>query len=133
MSTQRIITCSTDTFRMFIALCKSDDDEKDKKTTIFSTRTPAFFLAAAIGIINNKSKNYSTDKQLTRREYIIGNENYTAFELLIRARHALKTEQDIITKLAEYAEYGISELYDEYHKTGDIDFVRISRHVKSKI
>lgn len=29
--------------------------------------------------------------------------------------------------MAQFAEFGVTELYDEFHKTGDVDFVRLSK------
>ena len=118
---------------MYNALCKSEEDKKTKKDKIFATRTPAIFLAAAIGINENESKEFDKERQLTRREYLIGNENFDAFESVLKSKDELKTEQEIIEKLMEYAAYGIEVLYDEYHKTGKIDFVQITKDVKTNL
>jgi hypothetical protein len=135
MSSPRILSCSNDTFKMYNSLCKSDDEKNEEiigRDKIFLTRTPAIFLAAAIGTVNiTEPDEIKNEKQLTRREYILGNPNYKIFETIIKSRHGLKTEHDIVLKIIEYAEYGIKELYEEFHKTGDIDFVRISQQAKA--
>jgi len=135
MSSPLILTCSEESFKMYNALCKNDEEREDdtrlKKVKIFYSRTPAIFLSATIGIINEKSIEIKKDRQLTRREYILGNPNYDVIKKIIKIKHGLKTEHDIVIKLMEYAEYGINELYQEYHKTGEIDFNRISRQAKS--
>jgi len=133
MSATRILYCSKEHFRMYNALCKSEEDKKTKKEKIFATRTPAIFLAAAIGINENESKTVDKDRQLTRREYLVSNENYHAFGSILKSKDGLKTDLEIMEKLMEYAAYGIEVLYDEYHKTGKINFVQITRDIKSMV
>jgi len=119
-------------------LCTEDSGQKRKKGArkrewVFSSRTPAFFLATAIGIVNDKTGEVKREKQLTRREYVVNHRCFEPFSQYIKSKFDLKTEQDIIDKLAEFQEAGIRELYDEYHKTGKIDFLRIYRDVKSRL
>jgi hypothetical protein len=132
-----IIMCSTETFRMYNALCTENSGQKKKRTGkrewVFSSRTPAFFLAAAIGIVNDKTVEGKKEKQLTRREYIVNHRCFEAFSQLIKSKFNLKTEQETIDKLVGFQEAGIRELHDEYHKTGKIDFLRIYRDVKSRL
>lgn len=131
-----IIQCSTETFRIYNVLCTEDSRQKKrgrKREWVFSSRTPAFFLGAAIGIVNEKTGEVRKEKQLTRREYIVNHRCFEAFSQLMKSRFDLKKEQDIIDKLVEFQEVGIRELYDEYHKTGKIDFLRIYRDVKSQL
>lgn len=134
MSAPRIIQCSKENFRIYNTLCKSDEDKKskDKKEKIFATRTPAIFLAAAIGIDNNQTKQVVRERQLTRREYLIGNENYSVFEAILKSKFSITTEQEIIEKIMEFAAFGIEILYNEYHKTGEINFVEMTRDIKNR-
>lgn len=137
MRARSIIWCPTETFRIYNALCTEDRGQKRKRTKkralAFSSRTPAFFLGAAIGIANDKTGEVKKEKQLTRLEYIANHRCFEAFSQLIKSKFNLKTEQEIIDKLVEFQEAGIRELYDEYHKTGKIDFLRIYRDVKSRV
>jgi hypothetical protein len=70
MSSLRIIYVSTESFRIFNAICADEKKAPPKtfkeKQVIFPTRTPAFFLAAALGIINGKTKTNKKERQLTR-------------------------------------------------------------------
>jgi len=133
MSAPRIIQCSKEHFRIYNVLCKNEDDKssKDKKDKIFATRTPAIFLAAAIGINDNQTEEVIKERQLTRREYLTGNENFESFEAIIKSKFKSSTEQEIVDKIMEFAAYGIEILYEEYHKTGDIDFVRLTKDIKT--
>lgn len=131
-----IIMVPTETFRIYNTLCTEEGHKRKrarKREWVFSSRTPAFFLAAAIGIVNGKTGEVKREKQLTRREYVVNHRNFEAFSQYIKSRFDLKAEQEIIDKLVEFQEAGIRELYDEYHKTGKIDFLRIYRDVKSRL
>ena len=131
-----IIMCPTETFRIYNALCTEESGRKrrnKKREWVFSSRTPAFFLAAAIGIANDKTREVKKEKQLTRREYVVNHRCFEPFSQLIKSKFDLRTEQEIIDKLVEFQEAGIRELHDEYHKTGKIDFLRIYRDVKSRV
>jgi hypothetical protein len=135
-----ILMCTVEAFRMYNTLCAGAKDEtgQDKerrkaKETIFSSRTPAFFLSAAIGIMNDKTGKVEKEKELTRREFIVNHSNFDAFSQLIKSKFDLKTEQEVVDKLLEFQEAGIRELYDEYHKIGKIDFLQIYRDAKSRI
>ena len=132
-----IIMCPTETFRIYNVLCTEEGGKQRRRTKkrewVFSSRTPAFFLAAAIGIANDKTREAKREKQLTRREYVVNHRCFEPFSQLIKSKFDLKTEQEIIDKLVEFQEIGIRELYDEYHKTGKIDFLRIYREVKSRV
>ncbi|MGA3059000.1 MAG: hypothetical protein ABSD92_01380 [Candidatus Bathyarchaeia archaeon] len=133
-----ILMCSEEAFRMYTTLCagakeeKEDNKRRKTKEKAFSSRTPAFFLAAAIGIVNEKSFVAKREKELTRREYILDHSNFGPFEQLIKSKYDLKTESEIVNKLLEFQEYGIRELYDEYHKLGKINFLRIYRDAKTR-
>ena len=128
--------CSNENFRKYNAICKSEEG-REKEGMVFATRTPALYLAAAIGLnavltgqIELDSIKREKEKQLTRREYIVGNNNYKIFKTIIQSKHGELSDPDILEQIMTYAAYGITELYDEYHKTGDIDFIRISKSVR---
>ncbi len=132
-----IIMCPTETFRIYNSICTENGGKKrratKKRECVFSSRTPAFFLAAAIGIASDKTGEVKREKQLTRREYVVNHRCFESFSQLIKCKFDLKTEQEIIDKLVEFQEAGIRELHDEYIKTGKVDFLRIYREVKSRI
>jgi len=132
-----ILTCSDEAFRIYNTLCAGSKEEKGekskKKRAPFSSRTPAFFLAVAMGIVHDKTGVSKKEKELTRREYITDHTNYKPFEQYIKSKYALKSEFEIVNKMLELQEYGIRELYDEYHKTGKIDFLRIFRDTKARL
>jgi len=138
-----VLMCPAETLRMYNVLCarskEGNGGEKGRKKTkeaAFSSRTPAFFLAAAIGIINNRAggtKREGMRAELTRREFIVNHTSFTPFSQLLKSKYELKTEQEIIDKLLEFQEFGIRELYDEYHKTGKIDFLRFYRDAKAHL
>ncbi len=132
-----VLMCSTETFRMYNTLCSEENEMekrlKKRKESVFSSRTPAFFLAAAIGVVNNITAEVKKEKQLTRREYIVNHKSFEPFSQLIKSKYDVKTEQEIIDKLLGFQEAGIRELYDEYHKTGKIDFLRIYRDIKTRL
>jgi hypothetical protein len=134
-----VLWCSDEVFRMYNLLCagsrEEHEDTKSKKSKQkeFSSRTPAFFLAAAIGIMNDRVGIVKGEKQLTRREYIVNHANFAPFAQLLKTKFNLKTDQEILNKLQEFQEVGIRELYDEYHKTGRINFLRIFRDAKARL
>jgi len=55
------------------------------------------------------------------------------FEAILKSKFGLTTEQEIIEKIMEFAAYGIEILYNEYHKTGEINFVEMTRDVKKRL
>ena len=130
-----VLTCSKEAFRIYDVLCKSEETEgkrtKKGRENIFSSRTPAFFLAVAIGLLRGKQGFKEKEKQLTRRDYIINHPNFAPFEQLIKIKYNLKSQKDVVDEMLKFQEMGIRELYDEYHKTGRIDFLRLYRDAKS--
>lgn len=140
-SAPQILMCSDEAFRLYNALCagakegkeQENKRRKSKEKFEFSSRTPAFFLAAALGIVNDMTGVAKKDKELTRREYILDHPNFGPFKQLLKSRYNLKTEYEIVNKLLEFQEYGIRELYNEYHKTGRIDFLRIFINTKMRL
>jgi hypothetical protein len=69
--------------------------------------------------------------QLLRGEYLRNNRNYTHFAQLIKSLFGSKTDHDVVELMVEFSEVGVRELYDEYHKTGNINFARLSKLSKS--
>jgi hypothetical protein len=129
---------------MFRAMCKGTEgaDEpgsespqqstrKGRKSTgekIFSNNTQAFLVAAAVGIVRNKKQRPGEDTaQLIRGEYLRKEKQYNHFRQLIKSKFDAKTDHEIADFMVQFSEFGVRELYDEYHKTGDIDFARLSR------
>jgi len=95
---------------------------------VFSNATQAFLVAVAIGIIRNKKERVPEDTaQLIRGEYLRKDKNYNYFKRLIKSKFDARTDHEIVDLMVQFSEVGVRELYDEYHKTGDIDFVRLSK------
>ncbi len=134
-----IIHSSKEAYRMYRALCEgsTEDEEKDAKThprnkrakgKVFSNNTQAFLVATAIGLVKGKRLKLGEEQaQLIRGEYLRNNKNYDAFKQLLKSKFDVKTEREIADLMVEFSECGVRELYDEYHKTGDIDFVELSK------
>jgi len=95
---------------------------------VFSNATQAFLVAVAMGIIRNRKERVTEDTaQLIRGEYLRKDKNYNYFKRLIKSKFDAKTDHEIVDLMVQFSEVGVRELYDEYHKTGDIDFVRLSK------
>jgi hypothetical protein len=139
----RIIYVSKEAYRIYRTLCSEPVELEEqggreisniekRKDTPFSSNVPAFFLAAALGIINEKRLQVGEDRaQLLRTEYIVNNDNYKPFRQLIRSKHDVKDDREFLDILVEYSEAGIRELYEIYRKTGKIDFRQLERLVKT--
>jgi hypothetical protein len=126
---------------MFRAMCKGTletevetSEESTKKRRkgagekVFSNATQAFLIAAAVGLKRNKREKPSEDTDyLIRGEYLRKDKNYNYFRQLIKSKFGARTEHEIVDFMVQFSEVGVRELYDEYHKTGDVDFVRLSR------
>jgi len=135
------ISVSKVAYRMFRAMCKGTEEtevgmseESTKKhrkgasEKVFSNATQAFLIAVAVGLKRNKREKPSEDTAyLIRGEYLRKDKNYNYFRQLIKSKFDAKTEHEIADFMVQFSEVGVRELYDEYHKTGDIDFVRLSR------
>ncbi len=135
-----IISVSKDAYRMYRAMCEGpeesqpDPEEKSQKRAkkiherVFSSNTQAFLVAVAIGILRNQKRSLGdSPEQLIRGEYLRRDKNYEAFRRLIKSKCDVQTEHQIVDLMVQFSEVGVRELYDEYHKTGDIDFVRLSK------
>lgn len=133
------ISVSKEAYRMFRSMCKGTDEtevgvapEPKKKSEVaaekpFSNATQAFLIAVAIGILKNEKAKPSDSAQLIRGEYLRKDKNYAYFKQLIKSRFGAKTDHDIASLMTQFAEFGVRELYNEYHKIGDIDFIRLSK------
>jgi hypothetical protein len=132
------ISVSKNAYRMATSMCRRtshEGEESDKKEKSgkaahekpFSTLTQVFLIATALGIIRDKHPKPVDSAQLIRGEALRRDKNYECFKQLIKSKCDVKTEAEVANLMAQFAEYGITELYDEFHKTGEIDFVRLSK------
>ena len=129
----KIIHGSKDAHMMVRAMCgESYSNEKkiEKKTKepIFTSHSQLLYLSAALGLIIEK-KLESPDKkaELVRYEYLTSNKNWIPFVTLIKAKFDLTNDKEIVDLFIQYAEAGIRILYNEYRKTGQIDFLQLSK------
>ena len=106
---------------------KGTTDKEKEKERPFSSLPQAFLVASAIGIIRNKSTKPIDSAQLIRGEYLRKDKNYESFKQLIKSKFNAKTDAEVANMMVQFAEFGITELYDEFHKTGDIDFISLSK------
>jgi hypothetical protein len=101
---------------------------KSASEKVFSNATQAFLVAVAIGILRNKKERVTEDMaQLIRGEYLRKDKNYNYLKRLIKSKFDARTDHEIVDLMIQFSEVGVRELYDEYHKTGDLDFVRLSK------
>jgi len=135
------ISVSKVAYRMFRAMCKGTEEseaetsEKPSKKRgkiasekVFSNATQAFLVAVAVGVLRNKREKTSEDTaQLIRGEYLRKDKNHNYFKQLIKSKFDAKTDHEIVDFMVQFSEAGVRELYDEFHKTGDIDFVRLAK------
>lgn len=135
-----IISVSKSAYRMYRAMCESSEEGEPtarptspkhaRKTPerVFSSNTQAFLVAVAIGILRNKKETPSEKlEQLIRGEYLRRDKNYEAFRRLIKSKYDATTDHEIVDLMIKFSEAGVRELYDEFHKTGDIDFVKLAK------
>ena len=110
-------------------MCKRDEDDSKGSNKIFQSRLQAFFLAVAIGMRDDETKASKNEKQLLRRDYLYRFSDFDVFQMILKNQYKLETEEEIVSKLIQFASYGIETLYNEYHKTGFIDFVSLSKSI----
>lgn len=135
-----IISVSKSAYRMYRAMCEGPEEDESilertsqkraRKTAerVFSSNTQAFLVAVAIGILRNKKENPGEKlEQLIRGEYLRRDKNYEAFRRLIKSKYDTKTDHETVDLMVQFSEVGVRELYDEFHKTGDIDFVKLTK------
>jgi hypothetical protein len=134
-----IIMVSKTSYRMFSSMCAKTTHENEEtashKTKTqkagcdkpFSTLTQAFLVAAAIGILQDQRRKPVDSAQFIRGEYLRRDKNYEYFKQLIKSKFEVKSDADVASLMVQFAEFGVRELYDEFQKTGDIDFVRLSK------
>ena len=132
------ISVSRNAYRMFTSMCRRTSHESEERSEVkgktrksgdkpFSSLPQAFLVAVALGIIRDKKLKPTDLAQLIRGEYLRKDKNYESFKQLIKSKFDAKTELDVVNLMAQFAEFGVTELYDEFHKTGDVDFVRLSK------
>ncbi len=133
------ISVSKSAYRMFKSMYKGAEEseaasgskKKRGKTApekVFSNATQAFLVAVAVGLLKNKKQRHTEDTaQLIRGEYLRKDKNFNYFKQLIKSKFNACTDHEIVDLMIQFSEVGVRELYDEYHKTGDIDFVRLSK------
>lgn len=133
------ISVSKSAYRMFKSMYKGADEsepaldsgKKYRKTVtekVFSNATQAFLVAVAIGLLKNKKQRNTEDTaQLIRGEYLRKDKNYNYLKQLIKSKFNVCTDHEIVDLMIQFSEVGVRELYEEFHKTGDIDFVRLSK------
>lgn len=139
-----IIEVSKEAYRMYRAMCKGEADEGDEMASptaiskrkksgralnkIFPGNTQAFLLATAIGMLQSEKKNPGKDTaELIRGEYLRNNKNFDVFKQLVKSKYGTKTDHEVVDLMVQFSEFGVRELYDEFRKTGDIDFARLSK------
>lgn len=132
------INVSKNAYRMFTSMCKrtshDDDNQQEKEKVVkdsrekpFSILPQAFLVAVAIGIIHDKKLKPSDSAQLIRGESLRRDKSYEPFKQLIKSKYDAKNDSDVANLMAQFAEYGVTELYNEFHKTGTLDFIRLSK------
>lgn len=124
---------------MFSSMCRStahgsEEISKTKTKNVknvrdkpFSILTQAFLIAVAIGLQSDRKLKPYDSAQLIRGESLRRDKNYDSFKQLIKAKFGAKTDSDVVNLMVQFAEFGVKELYNEFHKTGDIDFIRLSK------
>ncbi len=122
-----VISMSAEAYRMFKAMCREEGDDRGstKKEAVFDNYGQAFLLSVALGIANNERMKVEGEKHwLVRSEYLSG--YYEPYRQLLKSRFSIVTDKEIVDAMVEFAEAGIRTLYDEFRKTGAIDFARLS-------
>jgi hypothetical protein len=114
---------------MFKAMCleesKSDSVSTEKKDLPFSNYPQAFLLSVSIGIVNDERLKVDGDKHwLIRSEYI--NPYFDVYRQLLRSKYGLASDKEIVETMVEFAESGVRKLFEEFRKTGSIDFAKLS-------
>jgi hypothetical protein len=112
---------------MFKAMCQEENDEKPnaKKEAVFDNYGQAFLLSIAIGISHDQKLPVGDDRHwLVRAEYIAG--YYEPYRQLLKSMFPHSTDEQIVQMMVEFSEAGVRSLFEEFRKTGTIDFARLS-------
>ena len=123
----KLVNVSVEAYRMFKAMCREEsDDQKDgKKEAVFDNYGQAFLLSVALGISNSEKLPVGEDRHwLVRSEYIAG--YYEPYRQLLKSKFPASTDEEIVQMMVEFSEAGVRSLFDEFRKTGTIDFARLS-------
>ena len=133
-----LVYVSPDAYRMFKAMCKEEkvDEEKEGETSAtkkpkdlpFTRYVQAFLFAAAIGVGTGERTPPGDKKRwVIRGEYLNREVNYGKFKQLIKSLHNPSSEAELVGILAEYAEAGVRDVYNEFNTTGKINFIRYAQ------
>ncbi|SRR6266550_5299571 len=136
-----IVFVSREAFRMYKSLSRrtnrpgENDEEEgeriDRKQRPFKDYEQAFFLAAALGIIDESKMPIEGDKaQLLRTEFLKNDDNFKPMRQLIRSKYDVKDDKEVFELMTQFAEHGIRELHATYQKTGSIDFFQIAERIE---
>ncbi len=136
-----IIHVSREAFRMYSSLSRRtnkpgqiDEDQGERierKQRPFKDYEQAFFLAAALGIIDEAKRPVEGEReQLLRTEFLKNDENFKPMRQLIRSKYDVKDDREVFDLMTQFAEHGIRELHATYQKTGSIDFFQIAERVE---
>ncbi len=136
-----IIHVSREAFRMYSSLSRrtnrpeasaeEEGERVERKQRPFKDYEQAFFLAAALGIIDGSKMKIEGDKeQLLRTEFLKNDDNYKPMRQLIRSKYDVKDDREVLELMTEFAEHGIRELHATYQKTNSIDFFQIAERVE---
>lgn len=134
-----LVYVSPESYRMFKAMCKEEkvDEEKDEKAETvkrpkdlpFTRYVQAFLFAAAIGIGKGDRIPPGEKKRwVIRGEYLNREVNYGKFKQLLKSLHNPRTEAELVGILAEYAEAGVKDVYNEFSTTGRVNFLRYAQN-----
>lgn len=120
---------------MFKAMCAEETEDEQgnapkrsatRRDSIFPDYVRAFLLSVAWGVVNNARQAPGESKHwVIRTAYLTP--YYEPYRQMIKSKFGLSTEREILDLMVEFAEAGVRALYDEFKKTGQIDFVRLSR------
>ncbi len=140
-----LVYVSPEAYRKFKAMCKEekvDEEKEDSSETVESVKRPkdlpftryvqAFLFAAAIGIGKGERLPPGEKKRwVIRGEYLNREINYGKFKQLIKSLHNPATEPELVGILAEYAEAGVQDVFDEFHTTGKVNFMKYAQNANA--
>lgn len=86
----------------------------------FPALTDLFELSAALGIAHDKQKELARKEDLAN----VVNLDSAVFYALMSLRFPEKTPEEQLEQLEKFAEYGVSKLYEEVRKNGEVGFLQ---------
>jgi hypothetical protein len=128
-----VIQSSEDAYRMYKALSEESAAEgrSRKKEPVFPSYVHAFLTSAALGILSNsRQPKGNQTHQLIRGEYL--KPHYEPYRQLVKSKFNSATDKEVLEILIEFSEAGIRMLFDEFKKTGKINFVKLQRLASEK-